>query len=98
MTGVRGSAAVLLQGGDCDVRDGRAMMMVDLASPPEFSGYGPCHLFQLGCAEQIAGCHELRREHRVKLFLELSPALSREGTVWRGASRSARSMPRGSPP
>jgi hypothetical protein len=79
MTGVRGSAAVLLQGGDCDVRAGRAMMTVDLASPPEFSGYGPCHLFQLGCAEQIAGCHELRREHRVKLFLELSPALSKRG-------------------
>ena len=47
---------------------------------------------------QLVGCRRFFRTHRIKACLELSPALIRKGTVWRGASRSPRSTPRSSPP
>ncbi len=64
----------------------------------ESSGHGSAICSSLAAPGGLPVCQGFRREHRVKASLELRHPLSREGIVWRGASRSLRSMPRGSPP
>jgi hypothetical protein len=80
----------------CKVTSATFDLARDLVSLLGFSGYGTCYLFVVGCAWQPAGYYEFCRGRRLKACLKPSYALSREGTVWRGASRSPRSMPHGS--
>ena len=81
---MRGFTAVLsLQGEECDVRFGTGSCIA-----AGLLRLRPCYLFLARGAWQPAGCYGFCRVRRLKVCLKPSYALSREGTVWRGVSKS----------